>query len=392
MVRLLKVGVLLSIGTLVAVGATITPPVQQKGPFKLVVKEYKNNLLFFVFNRQKGMPPGSRLKIFTPIGVREGGKIFRGRGIYYLIPEREGRYRILLLTPNSQVQFGPVAVHKGEGSLSTQSIPTRPIPIQLHYRPTAVDVGTDGRFFLQVITPPQVTKVVMVGLKSHPLSLREETPTKKVWEWRGEFQPNEVPPEGRKLKRLKVVAFIGGRAVGEKGVSFPIFNSGKITPPIPPARVRYIVRTCSPRYRYQNVHLGTDFVVPAGTPVYSVCPGVVVKEEGHFYSPNYDHNSVIIVHHQCRGRDFYGYYGHTRGVVGVGTHLSGGQLIGYVQRGNREVDSHLHFGVSDRLVTSHWGIGLSPNCARELRRGGFWSTQQLINFSNWRWIFRKRVY
>lgn len=88
----------------------------------------------------------------------------------------------------------------------------------------------------------------------------------------------------------------------------------------------------------------------AGTPVYAVADGVVVR---HTPGLNYPGNVVVIRHRLPEGRDIYSMYGHIANVnVVVGQAVSRGQQIatvlnqGYVGRTpgrHPSWDSHLHF-------------------------------------------------
>jgi murein DD-endopeptidase MepM/ murein hydrolase activator NlpD len=102
-----------------------------------------------------------------------------------------------------------------------------------------------------------------------------------------------------------------------------------------------------------RLHTGVDYSVLPGTPVYSICDGVVHYDASK-RADIWD-RFLIVKHNDCGGyKTLFGYYGHIDSLVGSeGTKITKGQHIGSVKEwpGN----THLHFGISTRWFPSGWG-------------------------------------
>jgi murein DD-endopeptidase MepM/ murein hydrolase activator NlpD len=108
-----------------------------------------------------------------------------------------------------------------------------------------------------------------------------------------------------------------------------------------------------PGFNGGREHLGVDFAASAGTPVSAVCDGTVITNntrEADIVT------AVVIVEHDCPQPPgaVYGYYGHVHSGLLIGEAITAGSTIGTVRDwgGN----SHLHLGLSTRLMEENWGV------------------------------------
>jgi len=98
---------------------------------------------------------------------------------------------------------------------------------------------------------------------------------------------------------------------------------------------------------YRTVHLGTDFWVPAHTPVH--CPFDGVVRIVHHNDYDKDYGPMLIVEHDFEGHKFYSLYGHltmtTLSLVSVGQKVKKGEHIAYIGAPNENGNwaPHLHF-------------------------------------------------
>jgi murein DD-endopeptidase MepM/ murein hydrolase activator NlpD len=91
-----------------------------------------------------------------------------------------------------------------------------------------------------------------------------------------------------------------------------------------------------------ELHDGTDFHAPCGTPVYAAAAGRVTSE---YYNTGYG-NRVIIDHGYVHGVSLWTSYNHlTSFVARVGEHVSRGQLVAYSGTTGYSTACHLHFMV-----------------------------------------------
>ncbi|OAD90775.1 hypothetical protein A7A78_13765 [Aequorivita soesokkakensis] len=108
-------------------------------------------------------------------------------------------------------------------------------------------------------------------------------------------------------------------------------------------------RTTPNGSEYRNIHLGTDFWVPAQTPVHAVFDGkVVISQDNNFPK---DYGPTLVLEHNFDGQLFYTLYGHLS-QESLALHkkekqFQAGELIGFIgkpeENGNWE--PHLHFQI-----------------------------------------------
>jgi murein DD-endopeptidase MepM/ murein hydrolase activator NlpD len=97
-----------------------------------------------------------------------------------------------------------------------------------------------------------------------------------------------------------------------------------------------------PIYGYYSLHDGTDFGAGCGQALYSAADGTVVSS---YWNTAYG-NRMIIDNGYARGVGLATIYNHAiRYTVGVGDHVSRGQVIGYVGTTGWSTGCHLHFTV-----------------------------------------------
>ena len=98
---------------------------------------------------------------------------------------------------------------------------------------------------------------------------------------------------------------------------------------------------------YRNIHLGTDFWVPARTPVHSPFNGTIVISYNN--DIHKDYGPLLVIEHRYEDRVFYTLYGHlsldSLAISQKGKMVKQGTHIGYI--GNEEENGHwvphLHF-------------------------------------------------
>ncbi|MCL5970055.1 MAG: serine hydrolase [Patescibacteria group bacterium] len=113
-------------------------------------------------------------------------------------------------------------------------------------------------------------------------------------------------------------------------------------------------------------HLGQDFNIKAGTPIYNIADGIVVYSNLHQGSkekPNW--GNIIIVAHNLKGEIIFSLYGHLgRKLVKEGDKVLKGNKIGEVgnayTRDNGWWESHLHFGLYKGLFRGKVLPGYEP--------------------------------
>ncbi|MEC7752639.1 MAG: peptidoglycan DD-metalloendopeptidase family protein [Bacteroidota bacterium] len=109
-----------------------------------------------------------------------------------------------------------------------------------------------------------------------------------------------------------------------------------------PIRGNYIISSefKSDRKVGSSPHVGTDYAVPSGTPVYATASGLVTNV---WYS-NSNKVSVILKHGNSDGTPVYTYYTHgSLGMVTKGSRVSAGDLLMY--SGDAGTGPHLHYEV-----------------------------------------------
>jgi murein DD-endopeptidase MepM/ murein hydrolase activator NlpD len=91
-----------------------------------------------------------------------------------------------------------------------------------------------------------------------------------------------------------------------------------------------------------ELHDGTDFHAPCGTPVYAAAPGRVTSE---YYNTGYG-NRLFIDHGYVHGVSLWTSYNHlTSFVAHVGEHVNRGELVAYSGTTGYSTACHLHFMV-----------------------------------------------
>jgi len=124
----------------------------------------------------------------------------------------------------------------------------------------------------------------------------------------------------------------GGGGPSSGFLSYPV--NGYITSP-------YGYRV-HPIYGYYSLHNGVDFGASCGSPMYATANGTILSQ----YYDSVWGNRLIVDHGYQRGVGLATIYNHaTSYVVGVGDHVSRGQLVGYVGTTGWSTGCHLHFTV-----------------------------------------------
>ncbi len=106
---------------------------------------------------------------------------------------------------------------------------------------------------------------------------------------------------------------------------------------------------------YRNIHLGTDFWVPAATPLHAPLGGTVVI--AHHNDIHKDYGPLLVLEHSVNDSVFYTLYGHlsveTLTLSPKGKYVGKGEPLGWI--GNKEENGHwvphLHF----QIITDLWG-------------------------------------
>ena len=99
--------------------------------------------------------------------------------------------------------------------------------------------------------------------------------------------------------------------------------------------------------QYRTVHLGTDFWVPAQTPVHAPFDGIVKIIHHNNYDKDY--GPMLILEHTFDGEKFYSLYGHltisSLDILKIGQKVNQGDLIAYIGEPNENGNwaPHLHF-------------------------------------------------
>ncbi|NER12795.1 aminotransferase class III-fold pyridoxal phosphate-dependent enzyme [Leptobacterium flavescens] len=100
-------------------------------------------------------------------------------------------------------------------------------------------------------------------------------------------------------------------------------------------------------YEYRTIHLGTDFWVPAQTPVHAIMDGEVFSI--HNNNQHKDYGPTLILKHDFKGITFYSLYGHlsleSLTTVKQGQKVRKGDLIAFIGPPEENVGwvPHLHF-------------------------------------------------
>ena len=113
-------------------------------------------------------------------------------------------------------------------------------------------------------------------------------------------------------------------------------------------------RTVNQIIEYRNIHLGTDFWLPAGTPVHVPFDGtVVIAHHNNFHK---DYGPLLVVEHTLEAFTFYTLYGHlseaSLTLSPKGKQLKKGDLLAHLgtEEENGHWVPHLHFQLITDLL------------------------------------------
>ena len=113
-----------------------------------------------------------------------------------------------------------------------------------------------------------------------------------------------------------------------------------------------------PFYRVWQLHAGTDFAAPRGTPIHAAAAGHVIRAG---WSDGYG-NYTCIDHGRLDGLAFQTCYGHQSAIlVGVGEYVRRGEVIGRVGTTGASTGNHLHFETRFNGVPRN-PLQYLPNC------------------------------
>ena len=144
-------------------------------------------------------------------------------------------------------------------------------------------------------------------------------------------------------KHLRRIAERRARQHGRSLHSPPVGGGGFLSYPVNNTYVTspYGMRL-HPILHIWELHDGTDFHAPCGTPVYAAAAGRVTSE---YYNTGYG-NRVIIDHGYVHGVSLWTSYNHlTSFVAHVGEHVNRGELVAYSGTTGYSTACHLHFMV-----------------------------------------------
>ena len=97
-----------------------------------------------------------------------------------------------------------------------------------------------------------------------------------------------------------------------------------------------------PIYHYWGLHDGTDFGVSCGQPLRAIAGGTVIAR----YSSDVYGNRLYLNLGQINGKNITAVYNHASSYrVGVGQHVSQGDVVGYVGSTGWSTGCHLHFTI-----------------------------------------------
>lgn len=126
----------------------------------------------------------------------------------------------------------------------------------------------------------------------------------------------------------------------------------------------------------RNIHNGIDIPVPCGSPVYSLCDGLVVE---NFTNKSY-WNSFLIIKHNCCNRVFYAYYGHISSKIEKNNSVVAGQEIGFIRHDeDKESVDHLHLSINTGDDWDREGWGYNYSC-QEAKAEGYVCPFEYVQF------------
>jgi murein DD-endopeptidase MepM/ murein hydrolase activator NlpD len=154
----------------------------------------------------------------------------------------------------------------------------------------------------------------------------------------------ELRAEEERIKRIlrRRAAAAAAAAAAAGSSSGPVDSGGFLAYPVSGRISSPFGYRRHPIYGYWGLHDGIDFATGCGSPIYASANGVVL---GSYYHSAYG-NRLLVDHGFARGVGLATIYNHaTRYVVGRGTNVRRGQLIGYVGSTGWSTGCHLHFTV-----------------------------------------------
>ena len=117
---------------------------------------------------------------------------------------------------------------------------------------------------------------------------------------------------------------------------------GFLTPPVQGPVTSPFGYRMHPIYHYWGLHDGTDFGVSCGEGMVAVADGTVLQK---YYSSVYG-NRLYVGLGNVNGHYLTAVYNHATGYrVGVGDHVSRGEVVGYVGSTGWSTGCHLHFTI-----------------------------------------------
>lgn len=142
----------------------------------------------------------------------------------------------------------------------------------------------------------------------------------------------------RAAARAAAVSVQGGGVQSLANLTGPAGRYGFLNP-VPGDITSGFGRRFHPVLHRWKLHDGTDFGAACGTPIRAPAAGMVTRA---YLNPAYGHR-LFIDHGTVNGRHVITSYNHaTRYVVGVGSRISRGQVIGYVGATGYATGCHLH--------------------------------------------------
>jgi hypothetical protein len=131
-------------------------------------------------------------------------------------------------------------------------------------------------------------------------------------------------------------------------------------------------------------HSGIDYIVPATTPVYAVCDGIVKIARNATTTPNIWNRFTII---QCTDASkLFVYYGHINATVSAAkgkNSVKAGQQIGAVA--DWKANSHLHLGFNTKYLTTQWGyVDVAESTTADCNQYAVSRRRDLLTAKGWK--------
>jgi len=118
------------------------------------------------------------------------------------------------------------------------------------------------------------------------------------------------------------------------------YGGGKLLMPVHGWKSSDFGERYDPYYRVWQLHAGTDFAAPGGTPIHAAAYGRVIRAGWNGGYGNY----TCISHGKIGGRSFQTCYGHQSAIlVHIGEVVRRGEVIGRVGTTGASTGNHLHF-------------------------------------------------